>query len=78
MADSVPGLTFQPNFSLMSSAEAQPARVAIVGAGLVGALNAIYFARRGWHVDLFELRPGALLSRSLFTPHTHTKCTTPP
>jgi len=40
----------------MSSAEQPTARVAIVGAGLVGALNAIYFARRGWHVDLFELR----------------------
>lgn len=42
----------------MSSAEQPTARVAIVGAGLVGALNAIYFARRGWHVDLFELREG--------------------
>lgn len=35
-----------------------PATVAIVGAGLVGALNAVYFAQRGWHVDLYELRPG--------------------
>ncbi|KAF7721432.1 hypothetical protein EC973_004698 [Apophysomyces ossiformis] len=31
--------------------------VAIVGAGLVGALNAIYFAQRGWEVALYELRP---------------------
>ncbi|OZJ04191.1 hypothetical protein BZG36_02185 [Bifiguratus adelaidae] len=29
---------------------------AIVGAGLVGALQAIYLARRGWNVDLFDLR----------------------
>lgn len=35
-----------------------PATVAIVGAGLVGALNAVYFAQRGWHVDLYEFRPG--------------------
>ncbi|KAI8883179.1 FAD/NAD(P)-binding domain-containing protein [Backusella circina FSU 941] len=34
----------------------QEATVAIVGAGLVGALNAIYFAQRGWKVELFELR----------------------
>ncbi|KAG2172775.1 hypothetical protein INT43_000122 [Umbelopsis isabellina] len=39
----------------MSSTE-KTANVAIVGAGLVGALNAIYFAKRGWKVDLFELR----------------------
>lgn len=32
--------------------------VGIVGAGLVGALNAIYFAQRGWKVELYELRPG--------------------
>jgi folate-dependent tRNA-U54 methylase TrmFO/GidA len=36
----------------------QEATVAIVGAGLVGALNAIYFAQRGWKVELFELRSG--------------------
>ncbi|CAG8696118.1 18428_t:CDS:2, partial [Racocetra fulgida] len=31
-------------------------RVAIVGGGLVGALAALYFGRRDWNVDLFELR----------------------
>lgn len=36
----------------------QVATVGIVGGGLVGALNAIYFAQRGWNVELFELRPG--------------------
>ncbi|KAI9018084.1 hypothetical protein CLU79DRAFT_761671 [Phycomyces nitens] len=33
-----------------------PATVAIIGAGLVGCLNAIYFAQRGWNVVLYEHR----------------------
>ncbi|KAI8331682.1 hypothetical protein BC941DRAFT_382278 [Chlamydoabsidia padenii] len=37
--------------------ELETATVAIVGGGLVGSLNAIYFAKRGWKVDLYELRP---------------------
>ncbi|RUP52424.1 hypothetical protein BC936DRAFT_141960 [Jimgerdemannia flammicorona] len=32
-------------------------RVAIVGAGPVGVLAAIYFAQRAWDVSLFDLRP---------------------
>ncbi len=31
--------------------------VLIVGAGLVGSLAAVYFARRGWHVSVYERRP---------------------
>ncbi len=31
-------------------------RVGVVGAGLVGALEASLLAKRGFHVDLFELR----------------------
>ncbi|XP_054028508.1 kynurenine 3-monooxygenase [Dryobates pubescens] len=31
-------------------------RVAIVGGGLVGALNACFFAKRGFHVDVYEAR----------------------
>ena len=31
-------------------------RVGVVGGGLVGALAASMFAKRGFHVDLFELR----------------------
>ncbi|KAG0262625.1 kynurenine 3-monooxygenase, mitochondrial precursor [Actinomortierella ambigua] len=31
--------------------------VAVVGAGPVGALAAIYFANRGWNVELYEARP---------------------
>lgn len=31
-------------------------RVAIVGGGPVGSLNASYFAKRGYHVDLYEAR----------------------
>ncbi|RKP40140.1 hypothetical protein BJ085DRAFT_43701 [Dimargaris cristalligena] len=34
-----------------------PRRVCIVGAGPVGSLAAIYFAQRGWWVDLYEARP---------------------
>ena len=34
------------------------ATVAVVGGGLVGTLNAIYFAQRGWNVNLYEARPG--------------------
>lgn len=37
--------------------EQKQAVVGIVGAGLVGALNAVYFAQRGWKVELYELRP---------------------
>ncbi|CAJ0590327.1 unnamed protein product [Cylicocyclus nassatus] len=31
-------------------------KVVIVGAGLVGALNACYFAQRGWDVEVYEYR----------------------
>ncbi|MFH4973564.1 hypothetical protein AB6A40_000273 [Gnathostoma spinigerum] len=31
-------------------------QVIIVGAGPVGALNACYFAKRGWSVEVFEYR----------------------
>nr|CAG8549889.1 1252_t:CDS:2 [Entrophospora candida] len=34
----------------------RPSSVAVVGGGLVGTLAAIYFAKRGWSVSLFELR----------------------
>lgn len=43
---------------MSSSSNSDPSTVAVVGAGLVGSLNAIYFAQRGWKVALFELRPG--------------------
>lgn len=36
-------------------------RVAIVGAGPVGALMAVYCANRGWNVHLYEARPGIRL-----------------
>ncbi|CAJ0577171.1 unnamed protein product, partial [Mesorhabditis spiculigera] len=32
-------------------------KVIIAGAGLVGALNACYFAQKGWEVDVYEYRP---------------------
>ncbi|KAF7221519.1 kynurenine 3-monooxygenase-like [Nothobranchius furzeri] len=30
--------------------------IAVVGGGLVGALNACFFAKRGFHVEIFEAR----------------------
>ncbi|MEN9640149.1 MAG: hypothetical protein RLZZ262_2018 [Bacteroidota bacterium] len=32
-------------------------KIAIVGAGLVGSLWAVYMAKRGYHVDVFDRRP---------------------
>jgi kynurenine 3-monooxygenase len=34
-----------------------PKHVLIIGAGLVGSLAAVYFARRGWRVSVYERRP---------------------
>ena len=33
-------------------------KVVVVGAGPVGCLAAMAFAKRGWRVDLYEGRPG--------------------
>lgn len=33
---------------------------AVVGAGPVGCLAALALAKRGWHVDLYDARPGNL------------------
>lgn len=35
-------------------------KIAIVGAGPVGSLAALYAAERGYQVELYELRPGTL------------------
>jgi kynurenine 3-monooxygenase len=46
-------------------------RVVIVGAGLAGSLAAVYFARRGWTVDVYErredprLHPAGINARSI-------------
>ena len=37
----------------------QPLKCVIIGAGPVGALAALYAARRGWDVEVYELRGGA-------------------
>lgn len=39
-----------------------PGKIAIVGAGPVGSLAALYAAQRGYEVELYELRPGKMLS----------------
>ena len=50
----------------MTTAE-NPRSVAIVGAGPVGALMAVYLANRGWNVHVYETRPGTLNTKlSLF------------
>ncbi|KAK3831883.1 MAG: hypothetical protein J3R72DRAFT_454636 [Linnemannia gamsii] len=41
----------------MTTSENKPRSVAIVGAGPVGALTAVYLANRGWNVHLYETRP---------------------
>ena len=33
-------------------------KVVIAGAGLVGALHACFFAKRGWTVEVYEYRKG--------------------
>lgn len=32
--------------------------VIIIGGGLVGSLAAVFFAKRGWNVDVYEMRAG--------------------
>ncbi len=39
-------------------------RIAIIGGGLVGALQALYLARRGYEVDIFERRSDARLKEA--------------
>ncbi|KAJ1560364.1 kynurenine 3-monooxygenase, mitochondrial precursor, partial [Cladochytrium tenue] len=46
--------TSQPPQPLVAAPK--PFTVAIVGAGLVGSLSALYFARRGWHVNIYDTR----------------------
>ncbi|XP_026563427.1 kynurenine 3-monooxygenase isoform X1 [Pseudonaja textilis] len=40
----------------MDSSKTQRRKVAIIGGGLVGSLNASFFARRGFQVELYEAR----------------------
>lgn len=37
----------------------QKLKCVVVGAGPVGALAALYAARRGWDVEVYELRGGS-------------------
>lgn len=36
-------------------------KIAVVGAGPVGSLAALYAAQRGYEVEVYELRPGEFL-----------------
>jgi 2-polyprenyl-6-methoxyphenol hydroxylase-like FAD-dependent oxidoreductase len=40
------------------TASNQAFTVVIVGGGLVGSLAAVMFAKRGWQVELYEMRKG--------------------
>lgn len=52
----------------MSQEQADRTRtVIVVGAGPVGCLAAISFAKMGWDVDIYEARPGKLLICVLVT-----------
>lgn len=42
---------------MLNGYEQKHVRVAIVGGGLVGSLNACYFAKKGYEVDVYEHRP---------------------
>jgi len=42
----------------LSMAENKATKCLVVGAGPVGALAALYAARRGWEVEVYELRGG--------------------
>ena len=47
-------------------------KVIIVGGGLVGALAALTFARRGFAIELFEKRPGLMLLMKILELNTLT------
>ncbi|KFV07221.1 Kynurenine 3-monooxygenase [Pterocles gutturalis] len=49
----------------MQPADPRGKRVAVVGGGLVGALNACFFARRGFSVDVYEAREGCAIAVSI-------------
>jgi 2-polyprenyl-6-methoxyphenol hydroxylase-like FAD-dependent oxidoreductase len=40
-----------------------PQKIVVVGGGPVGALSALYAARRGYDVELYDLRDGELSPR---------------
>ena len=43
---------------MTKDASNQAFTVVIVGGGLVGSLAAVMFAKRGWQVELYEMRKG--------------------
>ena len=43
----------------------EPTSVTVIGGGSVGALHAIYLARNGYHVRLYEARPDMRLDKTL-------------
>jgi kynurenine 3-monooxygenase len=53
-----------PTRTLYAGEESDVQTVSIIGAGLVGSLLAIYLARRGYAVDVFESRPDSRIDAS--------------
>jgi len=49
----------------MESSEGGATNVAVIGGGLVGALHAIYLARNGYHVRLYEARADMRLNKHI-------------
>jgi hypothetical protein len=49
-------------------------KVVIVGAGPVGCLSALSFAKQGWEVEVFEGRPGKRVFCCLFRKRTCGSC----
>lgn len=40
--------------------EGRGLKCVVIGAGPVGALAGLYAARRGWDVEVYDLRPGTI------------------
>ena len=51
-------------------ADVKPTKCVVIGAGPVGALAALYAARRGWDVEVYELRGGMFDGLSVYCPGT--------
>ncbi|XP_006868642.1 PREDICTED: kynurenine 3-monooxygenase [Chrysochloris asiatica] len=56
--------TFVKNTSaVMNSSDTQRKKIAVIGGGLVGSLNACFLAKRNFHVDVYEAREDIRVSK---------------
>jgi hypothetical protein len=63
--------TFHLNFRQQTAMEKKQ-KIAVIGAGPVGSLAALYAANRGEHVEIYELRSGESFSPSTPTRYSPT------